>query len=344
MRPRLKSIDEQVIVVTGASSGIGLAVARQAVAKGAAVVLAARNEPALQAIAGELAGSGGRVAVVAADVANETDVLRIADMAEDRFGGFDSWINNAAVGLYGSLEQVPLADHQRTFAVNYFGTVHGSLVAARRLTRRGGGAIVNVGSVLGDRAIVDQGPYAASKHAVHGFTEALRMELERDGAGISVSLIKPIGCGTPYAEHARNYMDKPPRIPQPLYDPTIIADAILFCCEHPRRTMHIGSGGVLASFGGRLAPRITDKAIEVTGRLIQQSPGDDGDPAMCDNLYVARRDGEVRDTRGLRMRKTSVVVNAQRLPRPSPVVTLAGAACALVLARMLATRRAVGRP
>ena len=323
MSPRLKPLRDQVIVITGATSGIGLEVARQAVAKGAAVVLAARNTQALAMIQADLSASGGRVAVVTADVAREAEVEAIAATAVEAFGGIDTWINNAAVGLYGTLEQVPIADHRRTFEVNYFGTLYGSLAAARLLKARGGGAIVNVGSVLGDRAIVDQGPYAASKHAVHGLTETLRMELERERAGISVSLVKPIGCATPYAEHARNYMDQPPRIPQPLYDPSIIADAILFCCENPRRVMHIGSGGLIASWGGRLAPRLTDGVMEAVGRLIQQSPGNEGDPEMRDNLYLARKDGEVRDTRGLRARHSSVVVEAQKLPRALPLALLA---------------------
>lgn len=338
MRARLKPAGEQVIVITGASSGIGLELARQAVAAGAAVVLAARNGAALATIAANLTDKGGRVVTVTADVAQEADVARIASTAEATFGGFDSWINNAAVGLYGTLEQVPLEDHRRTFEVNYFGTLYGSRIASRHLRSRGGGAIINVGSVLGDRAIVDQGPYAASKHAVHGLTETLRMELERERANISVTLIKPIGCGTPYAEHARNYMNQPPRIPQPLYDPSIIAGAILFCCEHPRRVVHIGSGGLLASFGGRMAPRITDKVMEVVGRVIQQSPGHEGNPKMRDNLYMPRQGGEVRDTRGMRMRQTSLVVEAQKLPRRSPIIVLAGMGFALIATQISRSR------
>jgi hypothetical protein len=165
------------------------------------------------------------------------------------------------------------------------------------------------------------------------------MELERERANISVTLIKPIGCGTPYAEHARNYMSQPPRIPQPLYDPSIIAGAVLFCCEHRRRVVHIGSGGLLASFGGRMAPRITDRVMEVVGRAIQQSPGHEGDPEMRDNLYLPRQDGEVRDTRGMRMRQTSLIVGAQKLPCPSPIAVLAGMGFVLVAAQFRRSRR-----
>lgn len=314
MRHRLKPLDEQVIVVTGATSGIGLAVARQGVARGAAMVLVARNAQALEQIAAELAADGGRVAVAVADVSQEAEVAGIASVAQAAFGGFDSWINNAAVGLYGTVEQIPIADHRQTFEVNYFGTLYGSLVATRHLRARGGGALINVGSILGDRTIVQQGPYAATKHAVQGLTDTLRMELERERAGISVTLIKPGGCATPFAEHARNYMDKPPRIPQPLYDPSVIADAILFCCEHPRRSIYIGSGGLLSSGIGQIAPRLTDWVMEAVGTRIQQRPGEDGDPAMRDNLYGPRKDGTVVDSRNLPRRHSSLMVKAQQVP------------------------------
>jgi NAD(P)-dependent dehydrogenase (short-subunit alcohol dehydrogenase family) len=272
--------------------------------------------------------------VVRADVAVEQDVERIAAEAVAAFGGFDTWINNAAVGMYGTLEQVPIADHQRTFAVNYFGTLYGSLIAARHLKARGGGAIINVGSILGDRSIVLQGPYSATKHAVQGLTDTLRVELEREGAGISVTLIKPGGCGTPYPEHARNYMDVPPRIPQPIYHPAVIADAILFACETPRRVLYIGSGGLASSLIGQLAPRLTDRVMEAVGERIQQSPGHAGDPAKRDNLYEPRTDGTETSGQQVWMRQSSFAVAAQKVPARAWLVAIASAGAAAVIGRV----------
>lgn len=338
MPPRQKPLRKQVIVITGASSGNGLATAREAVRRGAAVVLAARNADALEEIRADLTAKGGRVAIVAADVAEERDVIAIADKAVEAFGGFDSWINNAGVGLYGTLEQVPMEDHRRTFDVNYFGTLHGCLTAARHLRTRGGGAIINIGSILGDRAIIQQGPYSATKHAVQGLTDTLRMELERDRTGISVTLIKPGGCGTPYAEHARNYMDQPPQIPQPLYDPAIIADAILFACETPRRVMYLGMGGILPALIGQVAPRTTDMVLEAIGTRIQQKPDDPGDPARRDNLYASRADGRVHGSQHSFMRRTSLAVEAQKISQLTWVGITTGIGL-LALARSRAKRR-----
>jgi short-subunit dehydrogenase len=289
---KLKRLGEQTVVITGATSGIGLVVARAAAHQGARLVLAARNEEALGALADEINTAGGRAIYVVADVGREEDVRRIADAALSHFGGFDSWVNNAGVSIYGRVLDVSLEDHRRMFDTNYWGVVHGSRVACEHLCRTGG-ALVNVGSVLSDRAIPLQGTYSASKHAVKGFTDALRMELEEEGAPVSVSLVKPSAIDTPYRAHAKNYMEVEPLNPPPVYAPETVAEAILHCCEHPERDVYVGGGGKLLSVAGASAPRLTDLAMEAAFFRIQRS--DQPSPAnRRDSLHAPSEDGDER--------------------------------------------------
>ena len=319
MRPRLKPLDRQTIVITGATSGNGLAAAEEAVARDAAVVLAARNSQALEEVAVRLRSQGGRVAVCMADVADPVQVELVARTAAEQFGGFDSWVNNAAAATYGTVEQVSLDDHRRIFDVNYFGLLHGSLAALRHYRQAGkAGAIVNLGSVLSDRAMILQGPYSASKAAVQAATDALRMEIEREGLPVSVTLIKPAAIHTPYPEHARNYMDEAPRLPPPLYDPRLVADAILFACAHPRRQLYVGGGGYAVSLAGRIAPRLTDLAMEAFGVETQQAPDDPGVAARRDNLHQPRSEGTIDGAQDVNVRRTSFLLEAQKLSPPTP--------------------------
>ena len=168
-------------------------------------MLVSRNGAALHDLARELAGRGTPAIAVVADTGRREDVQRVAKRAIEEFGGFDTWVNGAAVALYGTSEQVPVEDQRRLFEVNYWGVVNGSLIAASHLRRRGG-AIINIGSVLSDRTMILQTAYSASKHAVKAFSDGLRMELEQDGAPVSVTLVKPSAIDTPYSEHARSYL------------------------------------------------------------------------------------------------------------------------------------------
>ncbi len=263
MKVKLKKLNKQVMVITGASSGIGLVTARMAAQKGARLVLAARSEEALRRLTDEIKANGGEATHVVADVGREQDVRRIADEAIRRFGGFDTWVNNAGVSTYGRILDVSLEDQRRLFDTNFWGVVYGSRIAAEHLRQRGG-ALINIGSVLSDRAIPLQGIYSASKHAVKGFTDALRMELEEEGAPISVTLIKPGAIDTPYTKHAKNYMPVEPQHPRPVYAPEVVAKAILHCAEHPERDVFVGGGGKAISLSSKYAPRLTDKVMEWT--------------------------------------------------------------------------------
>ncbi len=347
MTIKLKPLGNQVIVVTGATSGNGLAIAEQAARQGAAVVAAARNEGALDELRERLAADGARIATCVADVSDQAAVERIAEVAVKTFGGFDSWVNNAGTGTYGTLDQVPLADHRRVFDVNYFGVLHGSLVAARHLRARGGGggvgsgqggAIVNVGSILGDRAIVQQGPYSATKHAVQALTDTLRMELEREGARISVTLIKPGAIDTPFPDHARNFMDQPPRLPPPLYTPGVVADAVLFACANPRRTLYAGGGGLLSSLLSQASPRLADLVMEAAGTRMQQMPDHPGDPARRDNLYEPRADG-LRGSQPVHARRSSIALQMQKLAGPLLAIGLVSASAAVAVGERMTRRR-----
>ncbi|HEU4686550.1 MAG TPA: SDR family NAD(P)-dependent oxidoreductase [Nitrospira sp.] len=203
MSLRLKPIHEQVIVITGASSGIGLVTARMAVRRGARVLLTARNREALQRLTDELNANGSDDAAghVEADVADEATLRRVAEEACERFGCIDTWGNGADVSVYGRVIDVSLNDQRRLFDTNFWGVVIGSRLAVEHL-RKDGGALINIGSTLSDRAVPLQGVYSASKHAVKAYTDALRMEVEHDGLSVAVTLIKPYSIDTPYAEHA----------------------------------------------------------------------------------------------------------------------------------------------
>jgi short-subunit dehydrogenase len=258
---KLKCLSDQVIVVTGASSGIGLATARMAAARGARLVLVARSAQSLEQLTQEIRAQGGDAILAVADVSRQDEVHTIALKAIDEFGGFDTWINNAGTGMYAAIEQASVDDMRRLFETNFWGVVYGSLEAVSHLKARGG-ALINMGSAESERALPLQGVYAASKHAVKAFTDALRMELEAEGAPISVTLVKPGSIDTPFTLNARNYLDTQPKHVPPVYAPEAVARAILHCAEHPVRDVFAGGGAKgIAAFGYH-APRLTDLGME----------------------------------------------------------------------------------
>ncbi|WP_448188268.1 SDR family oxidoreductase [Azospirillum sp. sgz301742] len=310
MSVRLKPIEEQVIVITGATSGIGLVTARMAAEHGAKVVLTARDRDALGHVAEEIRQNGGTAVHAVADVADEEAMRRVADLAVSSFGGIDTWVNNAGVSIYGRIEEVSMDDHRRLFETNYWGVVIGSRIAAQHL-RRSGGALINLGSVVSERAIPLQGPYSATKHAVKAFTDALRMELEAEGAPISVTLIKPASIDTGFEEHAKNYMDAEPNLPPPVYAPELVAQAILHAAQHPVRDLFVGGGGKVFQWGERYAPRMTDYVME---RMLTR--GQRGGPRLRerDSLHEPWNDGHAQSGRHSFVRHTSLYTSAEMHP------------------------------
>lgn len=303
MTVKLKVVSGQVIVITGATSGIGLSTARMAAERGAKLLLIARNEAALKQLTRELSERGCHAVYCAADVANEDDLRQAAERAISRFGRIDTWVNNAGVSIFGRNEDVSRADQRQLFETNFWGVVHGSLLAARYM-KAGGGALINIGSAFSDRAAPLQGMYAASKHAVKGFTDSLRVELEHGNAPISVTLIKPASIASTFLAHAKNYMDVHPTLPPPVYAPELVAQAILHAAEHPKREIYVGSASRLLHATAYHFPQLLDKGMKRLMFPLQRT-NKPPRPSGQNNLYSAGEDMAERTDVYRHVRETS---------------------------------------
>ncbi|KQP80925.1 SDR family oxidoreductase [Methylobacterium sp. Leaf117] len=331
-----KKLRDQVIVITGASSGIGLATARMAAQAGARVVLAARSGDTLERIAQEIESQGGHAIAVAADVGKRADVQAIADRAIAAFGGFDTWVNVAGLTIYGPLGKVTDADHERLLQTNLWGTVYGSLIAVEHLRERGG-SLINIGSVASDLAFPFQGMYCASKHAIKGFTDALRMELVHERAPISVTLIKPTSIDTPLPHRARNYMDHEPMLPPPVYRPEEVAHAILHAAVHPERDIVVGGGGKALTSLKEFSPGAYDLLAPAI-IAFQKRSETPRDPKGA--LHNPGQDGEAHGDQPGYVRRTSTYTRASLHPAATAIrIGLGLAATALVASQSRRRRR-----
>ncbi|MDB5699109.1 MAG: family NAD(P)-dependent oxidoreductase [Alphaproteobacteria bacterium] len=320
MAVKLKPVSQQTIVITGASSGIGLATAKAAAAAGAKVVLSARSEDALAEAVDQINRDGGQAIHVAADVTSRDELEAVAATAIARFGGFDTWVNNAGVGIWGSIDEVSEADMRQLFETNFWGVVYGSQVALLHL-REKGGALINMGSVTSDRAFPIQGIYSASKHAVKGFTDALRMELEADQAPVSVTLIKPASIGTPMPQHVKNYRAEEAKFPPPVYAPEEVAATILRAASHPTRDAFIGGGAYLLSSLANRAPSLLDW---VSGKVLVPAQFGPKPATPGDNLYHGKSEAQVHGDHQGSIVRPSAYTRAAR----HPTATLAAAGIA----------------
>jgi short-subunit dehydrogenase len=336
VKPTLKPLDKQAVVITGATSGIGLATARRAARAGACVFLIARGEQDLRKLCEELQAEGARVAWCVADVSDHESLAEAADKCRRLFGGFDTWVNNAGISIFGPIRETTLEDQRRLFETNYWGVVNGSMVAVEHLRGRpGGGAIINVGSILSDAPIPIQGVYSASKHAVKGFTNALRMELIREGAPIALTLVKPAAIDTPYNRHARNLTGQAMHNPQPVYASHVVADTILYCASHPIREITVGGGGrIIASFYAAL-PGLAEPLFArfapslMRDRRSAYQPYDDG-------LYDPTEDGLDEEVHYPMVRNFSALAEIRKHPGISAgtvIALLAAGAAAVYLSQ-----------
>ena len=316
----LKKISEQTIVITGATSGIGLTTARMAAEQGAQLLLIARNYDALSELAGEINSGGGRAITYAADVADENALRSAAKKAITELGGFDTWVNNAGGAIYGKIADVSNEDSRRLFETNFWGVVYGSRIAVEHLRTRGG-ALINVGSEVSDTPVPLIGMYAASKHAVKGFTDSFRMEIEADELPVSVTLIKPTAIHTPFPEHAKNYMDFEPTLPPPVYAPELVAEAILHCAQNQVRDFFVGEMAAAHSAMATYAPRLTDKFMELTGES-QQDSGKPSDPNRPEGLYETHSDLRQRGSQDRFVMEDSLYQRAKIHPLISSVLAI----------------------
>ncbi|PYS99989.1 MAG: short-chain dehydrogenase [Acidobacteria bacterium] len=289
---KLRKIYEQVMVITGATSGIGLTTARMAAEQGAQLMLIARNEDALRRLTDEINNGGGLATYHAADVADEGSLRQAAEKTVREFGRIDTWVNNAGGSIYGRIMDVSVDDLRRVFETNVWGVVYGSRIAVEHL-RQSGGALINIGSEVSDAPVPLQGIYSSSKHAVKGFTDALRIEVEADGLPISVTLIKPTAIHTPFPENAKNYLPYEPQLPGPLYSPELVGEAIIHCAQNPVRDFFIGEMAKLHSSLALNAPRLYDTMQE----KIIDSAQNSGEPSV-----INRHDGLHETNSSLRER------------------------------------------
>ncbi len=259
------------VVVTGASSGVGRATARAFAAKGANVGLLARGEDGLAAAAKEVEQAGGRPLVLPVDVADAEAVEAAAERVESELGPIDVWVNCAMTAVLAPVKDTTAAQFRRVTEVTYLGYVHGTLAALKRMLPRDRGVIVQVGSALAHRAIPLQATYCGAKHAIKGFTDALRCELIHDRSGVKVTMVQLPGLNTPQFDQVATTLDRHPQPVPPIYQPELAADAVVWAAEHPRREVYVGEPTPLVIWGGRLAPGLVDRYLARTNIEAQQT-------------------------------------------------------------------------
>lgn len=327
----LKPLADQTVVITGGSSGIGLATARMAAERGANVVIIARNEDGLGAAAQQIRGGGGRCDTISADVGKREAVKAAVQTVIDRHGGFDTWVSDAGIGVYAKLEELSDEDHRQLFDTNYWGVVHCATEALPHLKQRGG-ALITTGSISSQMPSPVLSSYTASKFAVKGYIDSLRLELIHEKAPVSVTLIQPSGINTPFSEHALNEMEDRTKVPPPAYSPDIVAKAICRAAEHPTRDIIIGGSGRAMTLFATLFPNISD---QVFAAAFFKTALDKDRPKRPQNGGFDTGGGKGEVYGEQRMRRASLYTAV----RSHPLAALAGVALAAGAAGLALKRR-----
>jgi len=257
--------DRQVVVITGASAGVGRATARAFGREGACIGLIARDEDRLNATKAEIEHFGGRALALPADVSDSGLIEKAAELIEAEFGPIDIWGNNAMATVFAPFERIRAEEFKRATEVTYLGCVYGTMAALKRMKRRDRGVIVQVGSALARRSIPLQSPYCGAKHAILGFTDSIRSELIHDGSNVWITVVNLPALNTPQFEWSRSRMPRQPQPVSPIFQPEVAADAILWAARQRRRELDVGFSTIKAVVAQKIVPGFADRYLAATG-------------------------------------------------------------------------------
>ena len=284
----------QTVAITGASAGIGRAVARQFAERGASIGLIARGHAGLDGAARDVQQAGGTALALPADVADFAQVDAAAQKIEETLGPIDVWVNVAFASVFAPFAQISPEDFRRVTEVSYLGFVHGTMAALARMRPRDRGVIVQVGSALGDRSIPLQSGYCGAKHAINGFTSSLRCELLHDGSGVHVTVVQMPAVNTPQFSWVRSRLPRHPQPVPPIYQPEVAARGVLYAADHPRRKQYfVGASTAATIVANRVAPALLDRYLAKTGYKSQQTG--DRESGQAGNLWEPVDDAQGED-------------------------------------------------
>ncbi|RDH75528.1 SDR family NAD(P)-dependent oxidoreductase [Mycolicibacterium moriokaense] len=263
---------QRTVVITGASAGIGRAAARAFAARGDRIALLARGQSGLDGAAHDVKEAGGQPLVVPTDVADYDQVVAAAEKTEEAFGPIDVWVNCAFTSVFAPFHQISADEFRRVTEVSYLGFVYGTMVALSRMKPRNAGAIVQVGSALGSRAIPLQSAYCGAKHAINGFTESVRTELLHERSNIHITIAQMPALNTPQFSWVLSRLPRHPQPVPPIYEPEVAAKAVVYAADHPKRKQFwVGASTAVTTVGQRMMPAVLDRYLARTGFDSQQT-------------------------------------------------------------------------
>jgi NAD(P)-dependent dehydrogenase (short-subunit alcohol dehydrogenase family) len=336
-------MEQQTVVITGASAGIGRATARLFGERGASIGLIARGEEGLAGAVREVEEAGGKALAVSADMADYEQVTAAARQIEEALGPIDVWVNDAFTSVFTPFTEITAEEFKRVTEVSYLGFVYGTMAALTRMRPRDRGTIVQVGSALGSRSIPLQSAYCGAKHAINGFTSSLRCELLHEKSGVHVTVVQMPAVNTPQFSWVRSRLPNHPQPVPPIYQPEVAARGVVYAADHPHRKQYWVGGSTAATIlANRLAPALLDRYLARTGYKSQQTG--QADPGQPDNLLHPADGTNLHDhgAHGIfddRSHDRSAQLWLSHHPRVAAGLLGGTAAAAAILAGMLGRRR-----